>query len=636
MPLRSILRDRVTRTAAGRLLELWKPMAGWTAIVWAVELILLAPLSGLVLGRLLIRGERVVISNVELVSWFLSPWGIAYALVSGGLILMAAVLRFAGIFRILTDSRNGHPVSLMRTAIHLALRAPAIFRLCVGVTGLAFLALLPLAAGFGLIRELFLGPHGLNYYLEVSPPEWKRALWAGGAWAVGWGLAALALLLRSSLALPAFLDGHRPLRAALKESWRNTAGKGGRIFRILGLAILFWVAVRAGLDTALFRAAGLVVHGLGLPFVGMVYASAAYLISAIVLDAIVSFTGFSFVSALLTKFYYEDTAPLLRPPARVKARAKRPKSAVRALKRWLQPRRSIPLLAVLLIGAGALTFARLQSAPVRIDILIAAHRAAGYLAPENSLSAIELSIAIGADSVEIDVQRARDGVIVVFHDADLMRLTGDPRRIREMSYRDLSGVDIGSGFGPEYAGERIPTLEQCLERAKGRIGLQIELKYFGFDPRLAEDCVRLVRAHGMEKQAVLMSLHPRGVRQLRDLAPDIPVGYLSVLSAGDLARVDADFVGVPFSRATPAFMRAARRKGLPVHVWGVNSPARMITVIERGAAGIITDVPDVAVRLRRELRELSPAELLLLRFRRVWELPGDEETAAGFEPAAQR
>lgn len=636
MPLRSTARDRVTRTSLGRFFRLWKPMAGWTAVIWAFELVVLAPLSSLVLGRLLIRGERVVISNIELAGWLLSPWGAAYVLVGGVLALTATVLRYAGIFRIVTDDRNGRPLSLWRTARHLALQAPAIFRLCLAVTGMAVLVLLPLAAGLALVHQVLLGPHGLNFYREAAPPEWRRALWAGGTWAAAWGLAVLTLALRSSLTLPAFLDGRRPLRAALKESWRHTAGRGIRIFRVLGLAVLVWTAARAGIDAALFRAAGLVVHGLGLPPVGTAYATAAYLVAAVALDAVVSFAGFSVVSTMLTKFYYE-TAEAARPPSRVSSPAGRPKRSLRAAARWLHPRRSGPLLAALCVAAAALTYVRWHGASVGVDVLISAHRAAGFMAPENTLTAIERGISTGADFVEIDVQSTRDGTIVVFHDVDLMRLAGDPRRIQDLSDRALAEIDIGSGFGPEFAGERVPTLAQCLERSRGRIGVQVELKYFGYDPRLAEECVRLVRDRGMEGQVALMSLHPRGVRQLRELAPDIPVGYLSILSAGDLARVDADFVGVPFSRATPAFMRAARRRGLPVHVWGVNRTDRMITAIERGAACLITDVPDLAVRLRAELRELSPAELLLLRFRGVWEpAEASGEDVSGSGRAAQR
>jgi glycerophosphoryl diester phosphodiesterase len=205
-----------------------------------------------------------------------------------------------------------------------------------------------------------------------------------------------------------------------------------------------------------------------------------------------------------------------------------------------------------------------------------------------------------------------------------MRLTGDPRRINETDYADLADVDVGAGFHPRFAGERIPTLEQCLDAARNRVGLMIELKYFGYDPRLAVDCVRLVRERGMEEQVALMSLYAPGVLQLRDLAPDIRVGYLSMLTAGDVARLDVDFVGVPLSGASSAFMRAARRRGLPVYVWGVARSDRMVAVIERGAAGLITSAPETAMRLRAELLNLTPAELLLLRFRQVWEWAEEE------------
>ena len=618
MPLRRTLRDLATRTAWDRLLKLWKPIAGWTAIVWAVELVLLAPLSGLVLGRLLIRGDRIVVGNIELASWILSPWGLAYVLAGGGLALMGAVLRYAGIFRILTDYRRGHGVSILRTALYLAVQAPAIFRLCLGVVVLAVLALLPLAAGLGLIHEIFLGSHELYYYSRVAPPEWIRALWVAAAWTAAWASAVLILALRFVLAVPAFIDGRRPFPAALKWSWKNTAEKRVRILHAVGLAVLAWIAIRAAVDAALFGVAGRVVHGLGLPVSGMVYASAAYLVLAVVLDAIIVFIGFSLVSTLLTKFYYEETVP--PPPAHPpRAPSGRPVRVGRMLRRWLRPRRSLALLAFLLIAAGAMTVFQLQRASIRIDFTVVAHRGAGFLAPENSLSAIERSIATGVDYAEIDVQRTRDGVLVVFHDADLMRLAGDPRRINETDYADLAEVDVGAGFHPRFAGERIPTLAECLDAARNRVGLMIELKYFGYDPRLAVDCVRLVRDRGMEEQVALMSLYTPGVLQLRELAPDIRVGYLSMLTAGDVARLDVDFVGVPLSRASSAFMRAARRRGLPVYVWGVGRSDRMVAVIERGAAGLITSAPETAMRLRAELLNLTPAELLLLRFRQVWE-----------------
>jgi glycerophosphoryl diester phosphodiesterase len=99
---------------------------------------------------------------------------------------------------------------------------------------------------------------------------------------------------------------------------------------------------------------------------------------------------------------------------------------------------------------------------------VAAHRAGPPSAPENTLAALEHAISGGADYAEIDVMRTRDGVVVVTHDADLMRLAGDPRRISETSFADLrTVVKRGSADIPESE-RRLETLEAFLVRADGR------------------------------------------------------------------------------------------------------------------------------------------------------------------------
>lgn len=608
------------RESWARFRALWKPMAAWTGLVWAVELAVLAPVSGFVLGRLLIRGERVAISNVELLSWVASPWGAVYILVAGGLALLASGLRFAGLFDIASDHRRGRAVSVRRTAFHALLQLPRVLKLGVVVTGAAVVAVLPLAGGMALIRGLFLAPHDLIYYMETAPPEWKRAVAAGVVWGAVWLAAVLFLGLRLVLAVPAYLEG-RSLRESVAASWRTTAGRRVQVLRLLGLSALGFVVARAAVDLAVFQAAGLIVRGLGLPLQGMIYASALFVVTAFVFDAIVSFVGFSLISLILADLHD-------RSGARFRAPRPSPVRAARTIKPWLRPGRAILGLVVLLAAGAAVAVVQVQNAPLEIETVISAHRGAGWLAPENSLAAIDKSIALGADYVEIDVQKTRDGVLVAFHDADLMRIAQDPRHIGETLFEDLAGVDIGAGMGPEFAGERIPTLGQCLDRARGRIGVMIELKVFGFDPSLAKDCLEAVRARGMEREVVLMSLHPRAVRELQALGPGPRVGYLSILSAGDLGRLDVDLVGVPRRRATPAFLREARRRGMSVYVWGVNRPGDMADLMERGAAGLITDDPGAAIRVREMLRGLSPAEILLLRFRKVWDLDEEENKEA--------
>ena len=93
---------------------------------------------------------------------------------------------------------------------------------------------------------------------------------------------------------------------------------------------------------------------------------------------------------------------------------------------------------------------------------VTAHRGSSSSAPENTLSAIRQAIADQADYAEIDVQETLDGVIVVLHDSDLMRVTGKKLNIWETTFAKARKLDAGSWFSPEFAGEKIPTLEEAI------------------------------------------------------------------------------------------------------------------------------------------------------------------------------
>jgi len=135
------------------------------------------------------------------------------------------------------------------------------------------------------------------------------------------------------------------------------------------------------------------------------------------------------------------------------------------------------------------------AALLRIDeqTRITAHRGFSKVAPENTLSAIRKAIEAGADWSEIDVQETADKVVVVLHDRDLMRLAGDGRRLADLRYDELEKIDVGSRFSPAFAGERVPRLEDVIDTARGHMKLNIELKYYGPDPRLAHDVARILR-----------------------------------------------------------------------------------------------------------------------------------------------
>ena len=116
---------------------------------------------------------------------------------------------------------------------------------------------------------------------------------------------------------------------------------------------------------------------------------------------------------------------------------------------------------------------------ILIETQITAHRGSSLAAPENTLSAVQAAIDDLADSVEIDVQLSRDGVVVLGHDASLKRVAGVNRPISALNWDELQKLDVGAWFSGDFAGERIPALEEVLELCKGKINLTIELKNVG-------------------------------------------------------------------------------------------------------------------------------------------------------------
>ncbi len=601
-------------------------MAVWTAIVWVAVALLLGPLSSALLGRHLLRGDPIR-GNEELLAWLLTPLGSTYALVVAALGIAAAIVRYAGLFHIVTDDLEGRSPAVWKIAVRLGRQVPDLLRVCVGVAAAILVALAALAAGLGGVYAAFLSEFDVNYYLTVRPTEWWIALTLAVVWTVTWATVAAFVLGRTILALPAYLDGHRPGRDALKRAWERTR-RGlvpllGAIFGSVGA----WLLARAVVDAMYLSAAASVIEEVGaasLSLRPLVLVTAGLVAGSMLLDAVVGFLGFSFVATVLTKCYGEGTdlhatAPPVPSLEDMGARA------LATLRPWLRASRLVPLTAVSLLGSLVLSGWLLERVPEARPAIVTAHRAGPSPAPQNTLAALELSIRAGADFAEIDVQRTRDDVVVVVHDADLMRTAGLRLRIGEAEYGDLRGLIQGAAGRFPSSERRVATLGEFLDRARGRIGLVVELKYYGWDPALAERTVEVIRAAGMEDEVIVMSLNLGAVRQVRRLAPEVRVAYASAVSVGDVSRLPVDVLAVARNRATRPLIRAAHRRNVEVHVWTLNDARHMVSAIERGADGVITDRPELAVRVNRELAELPAAVRLLLRFQRIVVSEEDEE-----------
>jgi glycerophosphoryl diester phosphodiesterase len=199
--------------------------------------------------------------------------------------------------------------------------------------------------------------------------------------------------------------------------------------------------------------------------------------------------------------------------------------------------------------------------------LVAAHRGASMLAPENTLEAYEKAIEVGADMIEFDVRATRDGVLVAFHD-----------ELREWTYRELCDR---LPFAP-------PRLEQVVEVCTGRIALDVELKEAGHE---AEALGVVSRA-----EIVVTSFLPDVVAEVRRLRPDIRAGLLLAADAAVPVAADADFLAPHVSLLDRGAV-GAEHDGLVV--WTVNDEPRLERYLaDPRVAVVISDDPVLALAVR--------------------------------------
>jgi glycerophosphoryl diester phosphodiesterase len=249
-------------------------------------------------------------------------------------------------------------------------------------------------------------------------------------------------------------------------------------------------------------------------------------------------------------------------------------------------------------------------------VFVTAHRGGTRHAIENTVAAVREAIEVGAQFAEIDVQMSRDAVLVVTHDSDLSRQADDARKVWELTYDEIRTIPLTNPAAPEIAPDHAPTFDEVLEAARGRIRLNVELKYYGdHQPGLAGRVVEAVKAKGMADQVVIQSLHYEGLEEARRAAPEIAVGYLFSVNAREPARLDVDFLSVQIGRINGPFISAAHRRKQEVHVWTVDKPADMERLIDLGVDNLITNRPQEALRFVREHERLLLPQRALHRLR---------------------
>ncbi|MER2135199.1 MAG: glycerophosphodiester phosphodiesterase family protein [Arthrobacter sp.] len=238
-----------------------------------------------------------------------------------------------------------------------------------------------------------------------------------------------------------------------------------------------------------------------------------------------------------------------------------------------------------------------------MNLVNIAHRGNSAHAPENTLAAFASAAAAGAGMIETDLQLCADGSVVLIHDDTLDRTGGRSGRVAELSVPELRRADAGSWFAPDYAGERIPTLEDLVDFATGHTETGWLLEFKGeWAPDQVAGATGLLRNAGLAERCVLQGFSPRTVRSLHAAAPDLHRGLLIMMqpAPGEEEQL-LDFLaetGTGYCnphggvlRSSPQLVSALQDEGVKVFTWTLNEPAQWEAAAAAGVDGIITDRP---------------------------------------------
>jgi len=218
-------------------------------------------------------------------------------------------------------------------------------------------------------------------------------------------------------------------------------------------------------------------------------------------------------------------------------------------------------------------------------VQIIGHRGARGLEPENTMRSFRKALELGVDYIECDVHMTKDGHIVLMHDHTVDRTTNGSGPVNSFTFDEIRKLDAGKG-------ETIPTLQELLDLARGKVKLHIELK----DEAATEPTVRLVEKNSMEAK-VFLTGNTETLRRVRELNSSIPTEHIFGEPSDDAIdralSVGAKRVSCHISHLTSEFVRRAHENGLQVIAWPPNTVEEAKKAIECGVDLICTDRPDI-------------------------------------------
>lgn len=591
----------------------WEGLVAFELLFHAFKAWLWLPAIALVLSIIMAQTGNVAVGNTEILGFLLSPLGLCYAAAFACAAAALILLEEAGILAMVAVKEANHQVTVSRALVVSLRHVVRVAKLGSIKVVLLAMTLLPLLGIAALVYALLLTQHDIYFYWTMRPPRFWFAAGIGALIATVGGICLVVLYVWWSLALPILLFERQPASAALRLSRQRTRGQVKRI-ACLQLGWIGFCFVLGVLLVLLYQwLAAAMVDWTGLSSMGAI-------LFLLVLQGLL-IAGLSFLATvgqvlLARRIYLARNRDLgIEAGTLLPAEKGTLGEGPVVVSPWIRPlvwaAIGIVLLSPVVVGWNAWH----QVASTRTLAQVTAHRGHDRLAPENTLSALRKGIESGADYVEIDVHLTSDGVLMLLHDRDLKRVTGDSRRLDQLTRAEVQQLDAGSWFSPEFKGERVPTLEEAIDVCRGHIRMNIEVKTFGPVGPVVTETVRVIHDQDFADQCIITSLSYRALQEVKRQDPTLLTGFIVAQSVGDIGRLDVNALSVRAEHLTDAMMLAAHQRGLDMLAWTVNDPQQMLELYYRGVDNLIVSDPELAVGVRDYWNNMSDAERLVVSTR---------------------
>ncbi|KPN13108.1 glycerophosphodiester phosphodiesterase [Bacillus australimaris] len=229
---------------------------------------------------------------------------------------------------------------------------------------------------------------------------------------------------------------------------------------------------------------------------------------------------------------------------------------------------------------------------------IIAHRGSSSAAPENTLAAFDLAVQQGADYIELDVQLTMDQQVAVIHDDTVDRTTNGSGLVKSYTMDQLKKLDAGSWFDQQYTNERIPTLQEILERYSQRIGILIEIKHPKRQIGIEKAVVDIINRFAYSRHIMIQSFDDASLQRVKAYAPSLRTAFIIKPSAFKLTKRNlaeyslfADCLNMKKTMINRWWIDRIHSFGMDVFIWTVKDQKTADRIKTYPIDGVVTDHP---------------------------------------------